>query len=364
MDLFEQEKFIGAVPLAARMAPKSLDDFIGQEHILGKGKLLRKLIETDKIASVVFYGPPGCGKSALAKIIASSSCSHFEEANAVAAGVEELRKIISAAFHRKKKTLLLVDEIHHFNKSQQDCLLPHVEKGILTLIGITTQNPFFYINPALLSRSLVFEFKKLGNAELKRIIEITASKLDIRIQEQAVEHLVKYSEGDARRLLNCMEIGVAVSEKDSSGKAFLTLATVSEATQKKPILYDKKGDGHYDTISAFIKSMRAGNTSGAVYWLSKMLAAGEDPRFLARRMIIFASEDVGNADTQALVLAVSTLRAVEFVGMPEAGISLAQLAVYLSKAPKSREAYDILEKETEKINKESVREVPEDLKNR
>jgi len=364
MDLFEIEKVKKSEPLAAEMAPKTLDDFIGQEHILGEGKLLKELIAADKLSSVIFYGPPGCGKSVLAKIVAGVTASHFEEINAVVSGVDDLRKIVSAALHRSKKTILLVDEIHHFNKMQQDCLLPYVEKGVITLIGITTQNPNFYVNAALLSRSMLFEFKKLSDDNMKEIISRTSAKLKIRFSEDSIIHLLKHSDGDARRLLNIVEVGCVIAKKSADGSVDFNLKTAKEAMQNKVVLYDKKGDGHYDTISAFIKSMRAGNTEDAIYWLAKMLTAGEDPRFIARRLVIFASEDIGNANPTAAILASSVLKAVEFLGMPECRIPLSQATVYLSRSVKSREAYDKIEKGLEAIERDSVKEVPEHLKNK
>ena len=363
-DLFQKENISQKEPLAARMRPKTLDEFVGQKHILAEGKLLRRAIDSDNLSSVIFHGPSGCGKSAFAKIIADKTEASFCEINAVTSGVDELRKIVSSAENREKKTILLVDEIHHFNKSQQDCLLPSVEKGTIIMIGITTGNPYFYINSALLSRSMVFEFKKLTADELKKILDRVACKLKINFDKEAENHLIKYSEGDARRLLNAVEIGYSTSDKNRNGFIDFTVSVAEESIQKKNVNYDKKGDGHYDTISAFIKSMRSGNTDDALYWLAKMLSAGEDPRFIIRRLVIFASEDVGNADPSALILASSALKVVEFVGMPESKITLSQLTIYLSRAKKSREAIDKIEESTEKIEKERIIDVPEELKNK
>lgn len=363
-DLFQKENISKKEPLASKMSPKTLDEFVGQWHILAEGKLLRRAINCDNLSSVIFHGPSGCGKSALAKIIAAQTEASFQEINAVTSGVDELRIIVAVAENRAKKTILLVDEIHHFNKSQQDCLLPTVEKGTITMIGITTENPYFYINSALLSRSMVFEFKKLSDDELKKILDRVASELKINFAQEAENHLIKYSEGDARRLLNAVEIGYSTTDKNKNGFIDFTVSIAEESIQKKTINYDKKGDGHYDTISAFIKSMRAGNTDDALYWMAKMLTAGEDPRFIARRQIIFASEDVGNADPLALVLTSSALRAVEFVGMPEAKIILSQITIYLSRAKKSREAIDKIEESTKKIEKEKITDVPQGLKNK
>jgi len=351
-------------PLALKLRPKTLDEFIGQKHILAEGKLLRRAIDSDSLSSVIFHGPSGCGKSALAKIIADKTEANFREINAVVSGVEDLRKIVAGAENRTSKTILLVDEIHHFNKSQQDCLLPSVEKGIITLVGITTENPNFYINSALLSRSLVFEFKKLSDSDLEKILERSASEFKINFDDEAKKHLIKYSAGDARRLLNAVEIGFSTTKKNKNGFVDFSLVIAEESIQKKTVVYDKKGDGHYDTISAFIKSMRAGNTDDALYFMAKMLVAGEDPRFIARRQIIFASEDVGNADPLALVLASSALKAIEFVGMPEAKITLSQITIYLSRAKKNREAYDKIAECTEKIEKEKIADIPQRLKNK
>ena len=363
-DLFQKENISKKEPLASRMRPKTIDEFVGQKHILGEGKLLRMAVNCDNLSSVIFHGPSGCGKSALAKIIADKTEASFQEIKAVTSGVDELRKIVAVAESGTTRTILLVDEIHHFNKSQQDCLLPTVEKGIIVLIGITTENPYFYINSALLSRSVVFEFKKLTDEDLKNILDRVASELKINFDKDAENHLIKYSEGDARRLLNAVEIGYSTTDKNKNGFIDFTVSIAEESIQKKTVVYDKKGDGHYDTISAFIKSMRAGNTDDALYWMAKMLTAGEDPRFIARRQIIFASEDVGNADPLALVLASSALRAVEFVGMPEAKIILSQITIYLSRAKKSREAIDKIEESTKKIEKEKTIDVPEELKNK
>ncbi|HAX61433.1 MAG TPA: AAA family ATPase [Elusimicrobia bacterium] len=363
-DLFQKENISKKEPLASKMSPKTLDQFVGQKHILEDGKLLRRAVDSDNLSSVIFHGPSGCGKSALAKIIANKTEASFYEINAVTSGVDELRKIVAVAENTGKKTILLVDEIHHFNKSQQDCLLPSVEKGTITMIGITTENPYFYINSALLSRSMVFEFKKLTEGELKKILDRVASELKINFDEAAENHLIKYSAGDARRLLNAVEIGYSTSCKNKNGFIDFTVSVAEESIQKKTVVYDKNGDGHYDTISAFIKSMRQGETDNALYWLAKMLSAGEDPRFIIRRLVIFASEDVGNADPLALILASSALKVVEFIGMPESKIVLSQLTIYLARAKKSREAIDKIEESVKKIEKEKIIDVPQNLKNK
>jgi len=367
MDLFATEKLETTkdVPLALRLCPRRLSDFVGQEHILGKGKLLRRAIEADRIISVVFYGPPGCGKSALVRIIAEGTKAYFEELNAVTSGVADLRRIIEKAWQRRKlagqKTILLIDEIHHFNRSQQDALLPDVEKGIITLIGITTENPYFYINSRLLSRSQIFEFKPLTDEDLKVILnraiedkENGLGKMRVKISPEALNHLIRTANGDARKALNALELGVKTTKPGPRGEIDFTLSVAEESIQKKAVVYDRKGNQHYDTISAFIKSMRGSDPDATLYWLAKMIYAGEDPRFIARRILICASEDVGNADPQALVVANAALQACEFLGMPEAKIPLAQAAIYIACAPKSNSAYmgidkalaDVEEKET------------------
>ncbi|MFN3966408.1 MAG: replication-associated recombination protein A [Endomicrobiia bacterium] len=360
-------------PLSVRMIPDSLDKFVGQQHLLGKDKLLRRAIESDRLGSVIFYGPSGTGKTALAKVISKYTNSYFIESNAVTIGVQELRKIIQSAYQRKKingqKTTLLLDEIHHFNRTQQDALLPDVEKGILNLIGTTTENPYFYINSALLSRSLVFEFKPLSENDIKTIINNALKDKNsglgnykIEITEEALNHIIKYSEGDARKALNALEIGVLTTKPDKDGTIIFDIKVAEESIQKKAIVYDKSGDQHYDHISAFIKSVRGSDPDAALYWLAKMLIAGEDPRFIARRLIILASEDVGNADPQAISVAVSCLHAVEFIGMPEAKIPLAQTTIYLACAPKSNSSYLAICSAEEEVEKGQKRQVPDHLK--
>jgi len=363
-------------PLALRMAPRTLAEFQGQSKILGDGKLLRRAIEADNLGSVIFFGPPGTGKSALARIIAAATKSHFEEANAVTIGIADIRKIIDSAKQRLsltgKKTTLMLDEIHHFNKSQQDALLPDVEKGIITLIGITTENPFFYINAAIISRSIVFEFETLDKESLEKILENALqdaerglAKYNIEITQDAREHLLSGAAGDARRLLNALEIGVlSIKPEGSSGGGVrhFTLEVAQESLQRRAVQYDKSGDAHYDTISAFIKSMRGTDPDATVYWLAKMLLAGEDPRFIARRIIICASEDVGNADPRALQLAVSALHAVQFVGMPEARIILSQAAIYVACAPKSNASYVAISAAMDEVKNGIERKVPNHLK--
>ena len=375
MDLFTKDKAKqkDGGPLAVRMRPKNLDDFTGQEHILGKDKLLRRLIESDKIASLILYGPPGCGKTTLALIISEKTKSYFERINAASNNVADLRKIIDNAKKREsidgRRTILLVDEIHRFNKAQQDVLMPDVEAGNPVLIGTTTHNPFFYVNAALLSRSQVFEFKKLTDDDIVRIIKNTLAdkenglgNMPVDMDDEAVKHLAKVSEGDARRALSALEIGVLTTPAGKNKKIKFTVKVAEESIQKKAVVYDKDEDGHYDTISAFIKSMRGSDPDATLYWLAKMIYAGEDPRFIARRIIICASEDVGNADPQALVVAAAALQSVEFVGMPEARIPLAQAAVYVACAPKSNAAYLGIESALKDVEEGKVLEVPDHLK--
>lgn len=370
MELFKGDPL--SSPLAYRMCPETLDEYIGQKHILGEGKLLRRAIEADRITSLILYGPPGTGKTALAKIIAKKTKAHFEWLNAATIGLDELRKVIQHAKNRKAqgtRTIVFLDEIHRFNKLQQDALLPDVEEGNITLIAATVENPFFYVNSTLLSRSQVFQLKPLSKEDLLEIIRNALSdkerglgNLSIVADEDAVNHLAEMSDGDARKALSALEIACLTTEPDTNGQIRITIKIAEESIQKKHIVYDKKGDQHYDTISAFIKSMRGSDPDAAVYYLAKMLYAGEDPRFIARRIVIFASEDVGNADPMALVVATSALRAVEFIGMPEAKIPLAQATIYVANAPKSNASYKAIEAAMEDIEKEETMEVPDHLK--
>jgi putative ATPase len=380
-DLFAREepdaaaKIDSAAPLATRMRPRSLDEFVGQEHILGPGKLLRRAIEADRLPSVIFSGPPGSGKTTLARIIAEITHAKFIRISGVESNVAEMRRVIAAATNRLRtsgqKTILFIDEIHHFNKAQQDILLPDVETGNLHLIGATTYNPFFYVNSALVSRSQVFQLEPLRVEQLEQLIDRALSdkerglgNYNVKIDKNARQHLAKLSDGDARKCLNALEIGVLTTPPDSRGVIHFTLAVAEESIQQKAVVYDRAGDAHYDTISAFIKSVRASDEKGAMYWLAKMLHAGEDFRFIARRIVIFASEDIGLADPEALPLAIATQQAVEFVGLPEARIPLAHATAYMCHAAKSREAYDALNAATEKIEMEQTRQVPEHLKNK
>jgi putative ATPase len=394
-DLFDDRADVettdSAAPLATRMRPRSLEEFVGQEHILGPGKLLRRAIEADRLPSVIFYGPPGTGKTTLARVIAEITHAKFVRISGVESNVAEMRRVLAAATNRLctsgRKTILFVDEIHHFNKAQQDILLPDVEAGNLRLIGATTYNPFFYVNSALVSRSQVFRLEPLSVEQLEQLIDRALAdkerglgNYNVTVERDARRHLAKLSDGDARKCLNALEIGVLttppkaarsssvasgrMASEDARPTIHFTLGVAEESIQQKAVVYDRAGDAHYDTISAFIKSMRASDERGAIYWLAKMLHAGEDFRFIARRIVIFASEDVGLADPEALQLAVAAQQAVEFVGMPEARIPLAHATAYMCRAAKSREAYDSLNTTTEQIEAEQTRAVPEHLKNK
>jgi putative ATPase len=370
MELFKEE---GSVPpLAYRMCPRNLDEYAGQRHILGPGKLLRRAIEADRIASIILYGPPGTGKTALARIIAERTKSHFEWLNAATIGLDEIRKVIQQAKIRKGKgikTIVFLDEIHRFNKLQQDALLPDVEEGNITLISATVENPFFYVNSALLSRSQIFELKPLSEEDILSILrralddrERGLGNFNIVADEEALKHIARMSDGDARKALSALEIAALTTPPEGNGGISITVPVAEESIQRKVVVYDKKGDQHYNTISAFIKSMRGSDADAAIYYLAKMIYAGEDPRFIARRIVICASEDVGNADPIALVVAVSALRAVEFVGMPEAKIPLAQATIYIAKAPKSNASYMAIETALKDISTEETMEVPDHLK--
>jgi putative ATPase len=336
-----------ALPLAARMRPRTLDEFVGQEHFLGPGKLLRRLLAADRLQSLVFHGPPGCGKTSLAHVVARQTRCRFRPLNAVASGIKELREVMQEARAELEaggpRTVLFVDELHHFNRSQQDVLLPDVEEGRVVLLGTTTHNPFFAINGPLLSRSSIFGFEPLDRAAIRTLLiralidkERGLGEVPVEMTEEALDFLSEISDGDARRALTALEVGV-LSTQDRPVRFTRQLA--EESIQRKSLDYDGSGDAHYDLISAFIKSMRGSDPDAAVYWLARMLEAGEDPRFIARRMVIFASEDVGNADPTALLTATAAMQAVEFVGLPECQLNLAQAVTYLATAPKSNASY-------------------------
>ncbi|MFH1460254.1 MAG: replication-associated recombination protein A [Candidatus Omnitrophota bacterium] len=361
------------MPLALRMRPRSLEEFIGQKHILGPDKLLRRLIDSDRITSIILYGPSGTGKSALASIISAITKAEFMSIHAASASVKEVKTILDLARKKKKfsqvKTILFVDEIHRFNKSQQDVFINDVESGNIILIGATTYNPFFYVIPALISRSHIFEFKPHNRDDLYSLLmraiedkEQGFGNIPIICDRQALEHLCLMSDGDARRALNSLEVGILTTAPKVDGKIYFTLDVAQESIQKKIVRYDRDGDDHYDTISAFIKSMRGSDPDAALHWLAQMIYAGEDPRFIARRILICASEDVGNADPQAIVIANAAYQAAEVLGMPEARIPLAQATVYIACAPKSNAAYIGLERATEDVKNDTQTEVPQHLK--
>ena len=339
-----------SVPLAARMRPRSLDEYVGQKHILGEGKLLRRAVEADRFASLIFYGPPGVGKTSLAKVISNHSKSRFLNLSGVESNVAEIRKSVESAESLNRlhdsTTTLFVDEIHRFNKAQQDVLLPHIERGTVRFIGATTHNPFFYVNSPLVSRSQVFAMEPLQDEDLEELINLAIKdsergygKLKIKIAKEAIKLLVTKSDGDARKCLNALELGVITTEPNKSKTINFDITVAEESIQQKTVVYDGDGDAHYDTISAFIKSMRGSDPDAALYWLAKMLYAGEDIRFIARRIVIAASEDVGLADSNALRLAVAAQQAIDFIGLPEAQITLAHAAVYIATAPKSNRSY-------------------------
>jgi putative ATPase len=348
MDLFDtnrEEIMSRAAPLADRMRPRTLDEYIGQEHIIGHGRLLRRAIQIDQLSSVIFYGPPGTGKTTLARIIANTTKANFISINAVLAGVKEIREAIDSAQKAlslyRKRTTLFVDEVHRFNKSQQDALLPHVENGTLTLIGATTENPYFEVNKALVSRSRIFQLTVLTEADLRAIAMQTLSDKErgygdknVAIDEDALNHLVRTANGDARGVLNALELAVETTAEED-GVIRITRAIAEESIQQRAVLYDRDGDAHYDTISAFIKSMRGSDPDAALYWMAKMVYAGEDPRFIFRRMLIFACEDVGMADPNALTVVVNSARAFDYVGMPEGRFHLSYACIYCATAAKS-----------------------------
>jgi putative ATPase len=404
MNLFQasEEKNRGkAMPLAARMRPASLEEFVGQQHFLGEGKLLRRLLAADRLGSVIFYGPPGTGKTTLARLLAGETKSQFVQLNAVTSGVKELREVIAAARDRLaasgRRTLLFIDEIHRFNKTQQDVLLPDVEDGTIILVGATTHNPFFALTSALVSRSQVFEFQALTPDEIKTLLQRAVEdqerglgKHRVRLHEDAAEYLAQVCDGDARRALAALEVGVLSSRTalpgrqaqddgpegpsykdphpgplpEGEGTVEFTRALAAESVQRKAIEYDRDGDAHYDSASALIKSLRGSDPDAAIYWLARMLEAGEDVRFLARRLVILASEDIGNADPHALPLAVATMQACEFVGLPECQLNLAQAVTYLACAPKSNASTVAIGEARQDVREGRLLPVPVHLRDR
>jgi putative ATPase len=374
MDLFESaEQESSQRPLAIRMSPRTLDDYVGQEHLTGPGKLLRRLLESRRIVSIILYGPPGVGKTAFARLVARLTQGRFTPLNAVTSGVADVRRILEEAAENKRlhghPTVLFLDEIHHFNKNQQDALLPAMEQGTIILVGATTQNPYFSLNGAILSRSRICELKSLEPKHLEIILDRALSDkerglgtMNIRLSAEGRRHLVACCSGDARTLLNALEVAALTTPPAEDGSIHIDLAEAEDSIQRRSVLYDASGDQHYDTISAFIKSVRGSDPDAALFWLAKMLVAGEEARFIARRLVILASEDVGNADPQALPIAVAAHQALEFLGLPEGRIPLAQATVYLACAPKSNASYMGLEKATEDVRAGKSLEVPDPLK--
>lgn len=376
MDLFDymrENKLKKESPLASRLRPTTLEEVVGQNHIIGKDKLLYRAIKADKISSIIFYGPPGTGKTTLAKVIANTTSAVFTQINATSAGKKDMEEVVKQAKETigmlDRKTILFVDEIHRFNKSQQDYLLPYVEDGTIVLIGATTENPYFEVNSALISRSIIFELKPLEKEDIKILIQRAVGDVEkglgaygAVIEVDALDFLADFSNGDARSALNAIELGVLTTERGEDEKIHITLEVASECIQKRALKYDKSGDSHYDTISAFIKSMRGSDPDAAVYYLARMLYAGESVTFIARRIMICASEDVSNADPNAIVVAVAAAQAVERIGMPEAKIILAQAATYVACAPKSNSAVNAIVEAYEAVKNEKTATIPPYLK--
>lgn len=376
MDLFDRQvdsEISSRMPLAARMRPRAIEEMVGQNELLGEGSLLRRLLDDSRHFSAVFFGPPGTGKTSLVRIIGNLSPSHFVSLSAVDSSVARVRGVIEEARHRLavsgKTTLLFVDEFHRFNRAQQEVLLPHIEEGLISFIGLTTANPFHSLAPALLSRSHLFRFESLGREEITRILKRALSDrerglggIPVKAEAAALAALARFSEGDARRALNWLEVAVSTTPPSAGGEVLLTPKSVSAAISRKFIPYDAGEDEHYDTISAFIKSIRGSDPDASLYWLAKMLRGGEDPRFIARRLVILASEDIGNADPRALSVAVDTFRAVEYVGLPECRINLAQAVCYLATAPKSNASYLAIGSALKDVDEKPVLKVPGHLK--
>jgi putative ATPase len=376
-DMFEQQaeqQTLQQAPLATRMRPKNLQTFVGQEHLIGKGRVLRKAIESDNIPSVILWGPPGCGKTTLANIIANSTGAHFSPVSAVSASVADLRRIIEQAKQRRQvraqKSILFIDEIHRFNKTQQDSVLPYVEDGTIILIGATTENPSFEVTSPLLSRTRVLTLKPLNESELQTLILralrdrfLGIGELNVELVPEAMNHLIVTSNHDARIALNTLETAALNTPPDEKGKRLIALTTIEDTMQRRAVVYDKAGDQHYDTISALHKAMRGSDPDASIFWLVKMIEAGEDPLYIARRLVRFASEDVGMADPQALVIAMAAQQAVHFIGMPEGNLALTEAVVYLATAPKSNSLYEAYSQVQDEIKNGSSQSVPLHLRN-
>jgi len=377
MSLFDDsqaEELNKDAPLAWRMRPQALDEFLGQEKILGDGTVLRRAIEDDRLGSLIFWGPPGTGKTTLAGIISKMTKAHFAQLSAVTSNVSDVRKVLQEAkerrSHEKRKTILLIDELHRFNKAQQDALLPAVEDGTIVLIGVTTENPYFEVISPLVSRSRIFEFEALSAESIKSILKRALTNkgkglggYKIDLSAKTLDFIVDNAQGDARQALNALEMATMTTAPEKSGVRKITLAVAKDAMQRRALIYDRNGDAHYDTISAFIKSLRGSDPDAALYWLARMIYAGEDPKFIARRMIIAASEDIGLADSKALEIAIAAARAVEFVGLPEARINLAHAAIYLSAAPKSNSVIRAIDKALAAVKSKHNDVVPKHLRN-
>jgi putative ATPase len=365
-DLFSdaaEARLSDVAPLAMRLRPSSLDEFVGQEQVLSEGSALRLAIAADRVGSMILYGPPGSGKTTLARIVAQTTGAQFEELSAVSATVKDVREVLAAARERLgaegRRTILFLDEIHRFNKAQQDALLPAVEEGLVTLIGATTENPYFEVNSALLSRTQIYELEPLSDEELATVVERGAAELGIDLSPDLVQLVAERAGGDARNALNILELATQTAVAQDQ---FPTAEQIEDAARKRPLVYDKGGDAHYDFISAFIKSMRGSDPDASVYYLAAMLEGGEDPRFIARRMIVLASEDIGNADPRALQIAVAAAQAVEHVGLPEARLNLSQAAIYLARAPKSNASYVAIKEATQDVREQGHLRPPDELR--
>lgn len=365
----ENSRMMKGEPLAERLKPRTLEEYVGQEHILSKDKLLYRSIKSDRISSLILYGPPGVGKTSLAKIIAATTKCNYVQLNAVTSGIKDIKEIVDKAKNelalKGRKTILFIDEIHRFNKTQQDSLLPHVERGVVTLVGATTENPFFEVNKALLSRSMIFKLEPLTEKHINLLLdralsdkELGYGKLPIKLYDNAREFICSNASGDARKALNALELAVLTTDRREDGIIHITLEVVVECMQKRQVSYDKKGDSHYDVVSAFIKSIRGSDPDAAVHYLARMLYSGEDPEFIARRLVISASEDIGNADPYGILVANAALNVVKNIGMPEARITLAQATTYLASAPKSNASYLAINQALSDIEKEDIGAVP------